>query len=110
MKGLYLILDEMEDMTGKKLMEAKEKARAAGSLSSADIDYLDKLTHTLKSIVSTKVMLGSDSSRADRHEDEASERRMRDSMGRFTSRMSELMDEAPNEHVREEMRRLLTSM
>lgn len=107
MKGLYLVLDELEDMTGKKLIDAKEKARAAGSLSSADIEYLDRLTHTLKSIVTTKAMVGHESGA---HEEESSERRMRDSMGRFTSRMAELMDEAPNEHVRSEMRRLITSM
>lgn len=96
MKGLYLVLDELEDMTGKKLMEAKEKARAAGSLSSADIEYLDRLTHTLKSIVTTKAMIGEDEE----------EKPMLDS--RFTSRIAELMAEAPNEYVREEMRKLMS--
>lgn len=95
MKGLYLVLDELEDMTGKKLMEAKEKARAAGSLSSADVEYLDRLTHTLKSIVTTKAMI--------EHEED---KPMLDS--RFTSRMTELMEEAPNEYVKEEIRRLIS--
>lgn len=50
--------------------------REGGKLPAQDADYLDKLTHTLKSIKTTLAMEGYGSS----------ERRGRDSMGRYTSR------------------------
>ena len=99
MKGLYLILDELGEMTGKKLMEAKEKARAAGGLSCGDIDYLDKLTHAMKNIVTVKAMI------EDTKEEEVI---VRDSM--FASRVTELIEEAPNDHVRSELQRILTTV
>lgn len=57
MNGLYEVLKELYEMVGKKLMDAKEKARAAGALSSADVEYLDCLTHSLKSIKTTMAMI-----------------------------------------------------
>ena len=49
-------LDDMYDLcetVAKEIGEANEKIEAAGGkLSGADVDYIDKLTHTMKSIKS----------------------------------------------------------
>lgn len=57
MKGLYEVLEDMSEMLTKKLMEAREKAHVAGSLSSGDIEYLDRLLHSIKSIKTTMAMI-----------------------------------------------------
>lgn len=50
-------LDDLYDLcetVSHEIGEANEKIRAAGGkLSGADVDYIDKLTHTMKSIKST---------------------------------------------------------
>lgn len=47
MNDLY----ELCDTISREIAEANEKIRAAGGkLTSGDVDYIDKLTHTLKSI------------------------------------------------------------
>lgn len=140
MKELYEVLEDMSEMLTKKLMEAREKAHIAGSLSSGDIEYLDKLLHSIKSIKTTMAMIDSEDggsfggnserwsnrsyrSYSDSYGDGESEARgrgryaKRDSMGRYSSRMSnhggferelrELMADAPNEQIREEMRKLI---
>lgn len=51
-------LYELCDTISKELAQANEKIRmAGGKLSGADVEYVDKLTHTLKSIRSTIVMM-----------------------------------------------------
>lgn len=151
MKGLYEVLEDMSEMLTKKLMEAREKAHVAGSLSSGDIEYLDRLLHSIKSIKTTMAMIDAeesgsydggsgrwsqrsyaDHSNADRSYADRSyadsydggsnargrRNAKRDSMGRYSSRMSggfksdlqELMEDAPNDQIRQEIRRLISQV
>lgn len=51
-------LYELCDTISKELAQANEKIRmAGGKLSGADVEYVDKLTHTLKSIKTTIAMM-----------------------------------------------------
>lgn len=54
-------LYELCDTISKELAEANEKIRmAGGKLSGSDVEYVDKLTHTLKSIKTTIAMMEAD--------------------------------------------------
>lgn len=54
-------LNELCEMYGDWIHEAKDKLRRSGtSISVGDADYLDKLTHSLKSIKTTVAMMESD--------------------------------------------------
>lgn len=70
-------LEELCEIVEKRLeIAADELSREGGKLSMDDARYLDYLTHTQKSIKTTMAMEGYGNS----------ERRGRDSMGRYTSR------------------------
>lgn len=50
-------LYELCDTVSREIGESNEKIRAAGGkLSAGDVDYIDKLTHTMKSIKTTIAM------------------------------------------------------
>lgn len=57
-------LDDLYDLcetVAKEIGEANQKIEAAGGkLSGADVDYIDKLTHTMKSIKTTIAMAEAD--------------------------------------------------
>lgn len=54
-------LHELCESVSRKIAEANERIRSAGGkLTESDVDYLDKLTHTLKSIKTTIAMMGED--------------------------------------------------
>lgn len=70
-------LEKLCEIVDKRLeMAVDELSREGGKLSMDDARYLDLLTHTQKSIKTTMAMEGYGNS----------ERRGRDSMGRYTSR------------------------
>lgn len=51
-------LHELCEAVSRMIAEANEKIRSAGGkLAASDVDYLDKITHTLKSIKSTIAMM-----------------------------------------------------
>ena len=51
-------LHELCETISREIADANEKIRnAGGKLSSGDVDYVDKLTHTLKSIKATIAMM-----------------------------------------------------
>ena len=51
-------LHELCEAISREIAEANEKIRiAGGKLSAGDVDYIDKLTHTLKSIKATIAMM-----------------------------------------------------
>ena len=55
---LYEDLEELCQTVGDKISEANDKIRMAnGDLSGGDVEFLDKLTHMLKSIKTTKAMM-----------------------------------------------------
>ena len=51
-------LHELCETISREIADANEKIRAAGGkLSAGDVDYIDKLTHTMKSIKGTIAMM-----------------------------------------------------
>lgn len=77
-------LEDICDKVTEELADAKKKLdKNGGKMSAGDIDYIDKLTHTLKSIKTTLAM--------DEYSDDYSGARgrgsnaRRDSMGRYSS-------------------------
>lgn len=131
-------LHETCETLSRELGEANEKIkRAGGKMSSGDLEYLDRLTHAIKSVKTTIAMMeaedGGESgyympmygrSYGDRSygmRDGNSYARRRDSMGRFTSRrggmsyddgmveeLRDLMDRAPDEATKREFHKLIT--
>ena len=126
-------LDDLYDLcdtVSREIGEANEKIRAAGGkLSGADIDYIDKLTHTLKSIKSV-IMIESEEYGGEsgyypyymdgryRSYDNGDMRRgrsnaqRRDSRGRYSREdmvadLRELMRDAPDEHTRMKFQRFI---
>ena len=128
MWDLYSDLEEMCETTANEIKAANQKIRSAGGkVSPSDMDYLDKLAHTIKSIKTTMAMMdaegGSNASMG------SSYARRRDSMGRFTradgsyrsyadrayddgmmAQLRELMDDAPDEMTRQKFQKFITEM
>lgn len=131
-------LHELCDTISREIAESNEKIRAAGGkLSAGDVDYIDKLTHTLKSIKATIAMMEDEdgyssapyymggSYRGGNHggsyRDGSYARgrnTRRDSMGRYSSNgysrdggmveeLRELMEDAPNEAIKRDIQRLV---
>lgn len=133
-------LHETCETLSRELGEANEKIkRAGGKLSAGDLEYIDKLTHALKSVKTTIAMMEAEDegesgyympmygrSYGDRNygmRDGNSYARRRDNMGRFTSRrggmsyddgmveeLRDLMDRAPDESTRREFQKLITKL
>ena len=134
-------LHETCETLSRELGEANEKIkRAGGKMSSGDLEYLDRLTHAIKSVKTTIAMMEAQDegesgyympmyggrSYGDRSygmRDGNSYARRRDSMGRFTSRrggmsyddgmveeLRDLMDRAPDEQTRREFQKLITKL
>ena len=58
MHELYEDLEEICETLADELSKTNEKLRkAGGELSAGDLDYVDKLTHALKSVKTTKAMM-----------------------------------------------------
>lgn len=61
MQKLYSDLSQMCNTLGEELSKANMKVdKAGGELSAGDLEYVDKLTHALKSVKTTKAMLESE--------------------------------------------------
>ena len=107
----------------------KKLDKSDGVLSGDDISYIDKLTHSIKSITTTIAMVeaedGGESGRYMPHYNYGggySYRRGRDSMGRYTSRrgysyddgmieeLRSLMENAPDEATKREFRQFIAKM
>ena len=55
------VLHDLCDVVSRELEDCNEKIRqAGGKLSAGDVDYLDKLTHAMKSIKTTIAMIEAD--------------------------------------------------
>lgn len=131
-------LHETCETLSRELGEANEKIkRAGGKLSAGDLEYIDKLTHAIKSVKTTIAMMeaedGGESgyympmygrSYGDRsYGSRDSYARRRDSMGRYVSRrggmsyddgmvdeLRDLMDRAPDESTRREFSKLINKL
>ena len=119
-------LHETCEMLSRELREANEKIkRTGGKLSAGDLDYIDKLTHALKSVKTTIAMMEADEDGESGYMPYGvrggnSYARRRDSMGRYTSRrggmsyddgmvdeIRDLMERAPDEHTKREFGRII---
>ena len=90
-------LHELCETISREIGEANEKIRkAGGKLSAGDVDYIDKLSHTLKSLKTTIAMMEAEDGESGRYSMPhygngnsynygGSYRRGRDRMGRYTS-------------------------
>lgn len=95
MNDLYENLEMLCETVADEIGEANDKIKAAGGkISQSDIGYLDKLTHMLKSIKTTKAMMEAEGASYSDNPSypNASYARgrsaRRDSMGRYSSRSS----------------------
>lgn len=131
-------LHELCDTISEAIAEANEKIRSGGGkLTAGDVDYVDKLTHALKSVKATISMIEDEdgasgyypmsydmSNRYSRNRSYARGRTnaRRDSMGRYSGNYSrenysrdgamvdelrELMEDAPDEQTRQEFQKFI---
>lgn len=141
MYDVYDDLVELCDTISKEIQAANSKIRSSGGkISAGDLEYIDVLTHILKSIKTTKAMMdaeengsyndgsyadgmGMGTSRPYMYRSNARGRgrnARRDSMGRYTGRrayddgmiseLHELMEDAPNESIKAEIRQLISKI
>ena len=129
-------LHELCETISREIGDANEKIRkSGGKLSGEDLTYLDKLTHTLKSLKTTIAMMEAEDGDSGRymphsyglygtpHSYGDSYRRGRDSMGRYTSRrggysyddgmieeLRSLMENAPDERTKSEFRQFIAKI
>lgn len=156
MHDLYDELTMICETLSNELGKTNEKlSKSNGNISGADIDYINKLTHAIKSVKTSKAMMeaedggsygsygmsnrGSYEGSSNRGSYEGSSNRgsyeggsyargrgrnaKRDSMGRYSSErgysrdndemimeLRELMEEAPDERMRQELQRTLNKI
>lgn len=136
MHDLYDDLSELCETLSDELKKTNQKLeKSGGTMTSGDLEYIDKLTHALKSVKTTKAMMESEYSgrsyddgsytgmsnegrRSYRSYDQGrsyarGRNARRDSMGRYSgdeemiSELRELMEDAPNERVKMEFQRFI---
>lgn len=131
MHELYEDLEEMCEVLADELSKTNDKLeKSGGQISAGDIEYIDKLTHAIKSIKTTKAMMESDSDHSyarGRGSYARGRNARRDSMGRysreggpydgysmgdddFRMEIKELMQDAPNEQIRQKLQRIMSEM
>ena len=124
MRDLYSELEELCETTANEIKTANQKIRSAeGKVSPSDMDYLDKLTHIMKSIKTTMAMMDAEDGYSGRDYSNRSYARRRDSMGRYTranrgrsydggmmAELHELMEDAPDEYTRQRFQRFINEM
>lgn len=126
-------LHELCETISREIGDANEKIRqAGGKLSGEDLTYLDKLTHTMKSLKTTIAMMEAEDGESGRYSygmygdnsynNGGSYRRSRNSMGRYTSRrgysyddgmieeLRSLMESAPDERTKSEFRQFISKI
>ena len=128
-------LHEICETLSHELQTANQKIRSAGGkMTGSDLDYIDKLTHAIKSIKTTIAMVEAEDgasgrymphygySYGDGYDHDMSYARHRDGMGRYTSRrgtsysdgmvdeLRALMEDAPDEATKKEFRRFISKI
>jgi len=130
-------LHELCETLSREIGEANEKIRAAGGkLSAGDLEYVDKLTHALKSVKATIAMMDDEEysgrypymggsydmggGNRGSYGSYARGGQRRNSMGRYSrgysrggdmlSELRELMQEAPDERTRQEFQRFISKV
>lgn len=138
MHELYEDLEEMCEVLAEELNKTNDKLeKSGGQISAGDVEYIDKLTHAIKSIKTTKAMMESEYSNDDgmsyrggnsynsyrgnsyaRMGRGRGSNARRDSIGRYSSRgysmdegmvaeLHELMEDAPDEKTRLEFQKFI---
>lgn len=127
-------LRELKDTIANEIAEANSKIRqSGGDMNTADVDIIDKLTHTMKSLATTIAMLETteyDDGYSGRYDPispyytrerrtgysgnygrygKMDSRYSRDS-GNMMEHLRQLMDEAPDEMTRVEIKKLMDKM
>lgn len=128
-------LYELCETISREINTANEKIRSAGGkITSSDMDYIDKLTHSLKSVKATIAMMEDEDANGGSYRNDGSYRgsyrggsyargrgsnARRDSMGRYSrydgysrhgdmaEELRGMMDDAPNESIKREIQRLV---
>jgi len=117
-------LHELCETISKEIGDANDKIRnAGGKLTAGDVDYIDKLTHTLKSVKATIAMMEDEDGYSNATypmNGSYARGRMnarRDSMGRYSGTYSRdsgladelrgMMDDAPNDAIKRDIQRLV---
>ena len=117
---------ELCEIVSKEVADATRKIRDSGKLSTTDLETVDKLTHTLKSIKATIAMMESEGySNRSMNGNGGSYRRYydrsyghggsyrRDALGRYSrddgmaDELRDIMDRAPDEQTRKELKRIM---
>jgi len=97
---MYEVLEDLCRMVGHKLKEARDKAYTTGDISMGDIEYLDVLTHTMKSIKTTMAMIGDSEGEEDptmkKHE--------------LVKDLHEMMGDLGNDRIKQEFRQFITKI
>lgn len=121
---MYEELSELCSVLGDELRDATEKIRG-GKLNGSDLEYIDKLTHALKSVTILKEMEGGSyngsyddgmSGRRYRSYDGMRSYRRRDSMGRYSrdedimSGLEELANSTPDPQTKAEIKKFMRTM
>ena len=120
-------LREMEDTIANEIAEANQRIRqSGGDMNTGDVEIIDKLTHSMKSLATTIAMMeaekGGYSGRDDR--DGGVSGRYGRTDGHYAGRMTrgysrtgemmdhlrDLLDEAPDEMTRMEIKKLMDKM
>lgn len=103
----YNDLHELYDTIGEAVVEASEKIRSGGGkLSASDADYVDKLTHTMKSL---KAVISMDDGRSMMPARRRYSRRY-SGEGGMVDELRELMQDAPDERTRQEFKRFISKI
>ena len=116
-------LRELKDTIANEITEAnKEIKKSGGDLNSGDIEMIDKLTHAMKSLVTTCAMLeadGDDGYSGDympmgpvygRRGGRMDGRNGYSHAGNWNDQLRMMMDEAPDEQTRMDIKKLMDRM
>ena len=104
-------MKELHELKERLIDELKDYGRK--DLTSSNLDVIDKLTHTVKNLC--KIIEDEGYSGYYPHVYSDGAYRTRDSMGRYSraglsDKLRELMTEAPDEHTKMEIKRLIDKM
>jgi len=129
MHELYDDLKDMCETLSRELGKTNNKMSSGGNISAGDMEYIDKLTHAIKSIKTTMAMMDSEYSNRGSYDGSyensfASGRgrnARRDTMGRYSSErgysrnemvdnLRDLMESAPDDRTRQEFQRFINKV
>lgn len=113
-------LEELCEIVSDRIAEKTRKVKNNG-MTDGDLDTIDKLTHTMKSIKGVLSMMGEDEDYSGYYPHAYARGRRRDSMGRYSGeygysrndladKMRALMNDAPDDRTRQEIKRMIEKL